>query len=308
MPGTFLTYLRQTQPVGTVGALTHTFFWFTASNAIDKVYSNPNFDPSKLKEGEKEVAIYCVHGTADWPCALDKVARRLIAKGLDPKISSVHLIAFEKRYQGKDIEFFAKHLIERIKENGHERVILVGHSRGGIINAFANEYFASKFNIDVGLIVNICAPFDGSYLANKLTSLLSNSIAQMSNGCSFLKDLNEKIAQSEIPYYFVAAQQDSIVDPLSTFNLEYVKKKPDSFTIYDRHGHLSILSSHRLVDKIYNLLTPLDSLFNQKIEDLEKKLDIADKDFSKEKYIEPGCKSKEVEENQEQSAEYRLSI
>ncbi|CAM2940570.1 putative lipase [Legionella steigerwaltii] len=240
------------QPISTTGMFAHAYNWLTSPSG-DQVYYNPFYD----KEGnpELETAIYFIHGTADQSSAFQNVAERLIQAGLPNEISSLNLLSFNNRYEGKSIEFFAEQLGDKIKANHHRRVILIAHSRGGLVASYFAEFLAKLAGIEVLLIIPIGAPFNGSYLAMKPLSWFSDSVKEMEIDSSFLKQLKEKIINSStIPYHFFIAIEDAIVPGESGYIKEYVDKNPNSLSKLDRHGHLSIMSSHRLVELIAFLL------------------------------------------------------
>jgi len=221
---------------------THVFSWI-ATTGGDYCYKNPNFS------GDEDIAIYCIHGTADRSASFQRMAERLLEKDLPSNISSINLVSFESRYQGKGIAFFAKQLADKIKANGHKKVILMGHSRGGLVIAHFAQYLAKEYDIEVVLVLSICAPFGGSHLAMQPLSFFSTSIDQMQIESDYLKNLNTSIEESAVcPYVFVGAEKDAIVTSDYAFVPTYVDHNKGSLLILDRHGHLSIMSSHRLVD------------------------------------------------------------
>ncbi|KTC78059.1 alpha/beta hydrolase [Legionella brunensis] len=262
MFSSFWKFIQDKQPVSTTGAIAHTYYWLTTLMSGDIIYHNPNFkapdtDDPTLRQG---VVIYCVHGTADQPGSFSRIAERLMQEGLPDYISAIHLVAFDSRYQGKGIKYFSKELIKKVVENGHKHVIFMGHSRGGVITAHAAQYRASQFGINVHLLYSICAPFGGSYLAIRPLSLFSTSVAQMEINSDLLKELNQSISETSDKYRFIAAKQDAVVLPEAAYVADYVAKEPDSKVIFDRHGHLSIMSSHRLVRYIHNGLLKLGEI------------------------------------------------
>jgi predicted alpha/beta hydrolase family esterase len=244
--------VKTTQPVSTTGMFAHTYYWLTYPSG-DQFYSNPVFKNEQHQD--KGTAIYFIHGTADQSSAFQRVAERLIQAGLPNEISSLNLVSFKQRYQGKNIEFFAEQLREKIKANQHQRIILIAHSRGGLVAAYFAEFLARSAGIEVVLICTIGTPFNGSYLAMKPLSWFSDSVREMEIDSEFLKQLKEKILENATGnYYFFIAKEDAIVPGESGCINEYVDKYPNSLIILDRHGHLSIMSSHRLVFHVTDLL------------------------------------------------------
>lgn len=238
----FVIWFKKNQPIDTTGMFTHVFSWI-ATTGGDYCYKNPNFS------GDEDIAIYCIHGTADRSASFQRMAERLLEKDLPSNISSINLVSFESRYQGKGIAFFAKQLADKIKANGHKKVILMGHSRGGLVIAHFAQYLAKEYDIEVVLVLSICAPFGGSYLALAPMSLFSRSVGQMQINSVYLKNLNTSIEKNAVcPYVFITAEEDGIVTCDCAFISKYVAQNKGSLLVLDRHGHLSIMSSHRLVD------------------------------------------------------------
>lgn len=243
---------KNTQPIATTGIFAHTYYWLTSPTG-DLSYKNPSYQPEKKQD--IETAIYFIHGTGDQSSAFKRVAERLIQKELPNTISCLHLLSFAQRYQGKSIEFFAEQLRNKIQENQHRRVILIAHSRGGLVAAYFAEYWARITGIEVPLVITVGTPFNGSYLAIKPLSWFSDSVKEMEIDSKFLRQLKEKIINSaQSAYHFFIAQEDAIVPGESGYIQQYVQKNPEALTILDRHGHLSVMSSYRLVHHISFLI------------------------------------------------------
>ncbi|KTD63839.1 putative lipase [Legionella santicrucis] len=241
------------QPIATTGMFAHSYYWLTSPSG-DQTYPNPSYD--KDKNQDRETAVYFIHGTADQSSAFQLVADRLIQAGLPNEISTLNLLSFDQRYQGKSIVFFAEQLREKIKTNQHKRVILIAHSRGGLVASYFAEFLAKQAGIEVPQIMTIGTPFNGSYLAIKPLSWFSDSIKEMEIDSDFLIQLKKKIMDDSFSnYHFFIATEDAIVPGESGFIQEYVTNHPNSLTILDRHGHLSVMSSHRLVAHIAALLS-----------------------------------------------------
>lgn len=243
--------IKENQPASYTGMLTHTFCW-VSSRAGNYHYNNPHATPS---ETDDRIDIYCVHGTADRPQAFARIAERLLAKGLPASIHSITLVSFDGRYQGKGIEFFAQQLMDKIRTDGAKRVILIGHSRGGLVNAYAAEYLAAQAGISVVSLFSLGTPFQGSTLAIAPTSWFSESVKQMEPDSPFLAKLREKILASSSLYYFIVGKDDYIVGSGRSHIPEYVASKPDSLIELETiHGHLSMMSSQKLIGQIHAIL------------------------------------------------------
>lgn len=246
------------QPISTTGMFAHTYYWLTSPSG-DQSYQNPNY--KNEQDHNSGTAIYFIHGTGDQPAAFQRVAERLIQTGLPDEICSLNLPAFDQRYQGKSIEFFAEQLRDKIKANHHQQVILMAHSRGGLVASYFAEFLAKEASIEVPLVITVGTPFNGSYLAVKPLSWFSDSVKEMEIDSQFLFQLKQKIIENPVSdYHFIIAKEDAIVLGNSGYIKEYVSKYPDSLRILDRHGHLSVMSSHRLVSHTSYLLR---NYFNQ---------------------------------------------
>lgn len=239
------TLFKENQPIGTTGIAPHLYEWIMSSGQ-DKTCQNPQH------AGDEHVGIYCVHGTADRDGSFDRVAERLLDKTLPKQIQSLHLPAFKGRYKGHSIGYFSQQLAEKIIANGHKKVILMGHSRGGLVIADFCEYLAKKHGIEVLLNVCICAPFGGSYLAQGPIAFFSDSIKEMQVDSNYLQMLNASIrAKPQSKYLFFSAEQDWIVPASSAFCTDLLDESTNKHIHLSRHGHLSIMSSHRIVSYIW---------------------------------------------------------
>jgi len=225
---------------------------FLKSKSKDRFIANPNYDPYC----ENPVAVYCVHGTADRSESFNLLAQRLKDE-IPSNIRGFHLVTFNRRARGISNEDFVAQLKAKIVANGDKRIILMGHSRGGLQVADVGEDLAVEGNITVDGIVPIAAPFKGSYLAMKPVSSLSKSVDEMRKGSDYLNDLNAKVERSNLRYCIFGAKCDRVVTKGSYLPTSLPVNSQT--TIYDRHGHLSLLSSWRLRDDIkafFNELYP----------------------------------------------------
>lgn len=238
----YLERLKNNQPISYTGAIRHSLLWLTASSS-DIIHANPLFQPQH--PGDPGIVIYCIHGTADRNTAFSLVSKRLLPK-LPTHISAIHMVSFHHRMLGIGIDDFANQLKDKIAHNQHQQVILMGHSRGGLVAAYYAEYLAAAARVNVNAVFTIGTPFAGSDLAMAPLTWLSTSVAQMQPNSQFLADLRAKLATTRIPYHYFAAENDAIVNHQSCCIAAHQEK----LRTYDRHGHLSVMSSHRLMDHI----------------------------------------------------------
>lgn len=230
-------------PVREVKFFLHARNWLF-SRAQDYVIPNPNFDP----KSKNITAMYCVHGTADYPGGLWGLAQKFLKAGLASHIKMIVLPNFPKRFRGQSIESFAEVLTDKIKFYEIDNVVLCGHSRGGLITAkFAVDY-AESAGINVVSSISYGTPYSGSAVATYPSNRLSTSVKQMQLNSPFLIDLKEKILSSKTRFYFIAAPKDLLVSPNSAIIHEYEEKYPGSALLLTRsHGHLSMLTSNKAI-------------------------------------------------------------
>jgi len=282
--------LPRIELVNITGAVEHSLLWLTASTS-DVVIPNPNFKATQdLADG---IVVYCIHGTADRTSSFHLIVNRMLAQ-TPSAISNFYLPAFDSRLMGIGIDDFAKQLAEKIRANGHKNVIIMGHSRGGLVAAYYAEYLAAADQVNVHAIIPICTPFGGSALAIMPLSWLSTSVKQMAKNSDFLRGLASRMLESQRQYFPVSAERD----PLVLKDSVCIPEHKDLLFTLDRHGHLSIMTSHRLVNYIRLRLAevcarvtgqPLEVFVippNQRLDDERKELEIDDACFEIDAQVE----------------------
>lgn len=189
-----------------VGTCQHVAAWLL-SGFSDKVYENPKF-----KKGMTGVAVYFFFGTADRIGAFDYIAKYILDADwkLSEKISSIHLLTFDHRFEGIPIESIAEQAKDKMVANQDTNVIVAGHSRGGLVAAYLTAYLAIHNKITVYRTICLGSPFLGASLATYPLTVFSESIKQMAYGSKFLKELNEKIKDSR-DFRYLAAENDELV-------------------------------------------------------------------------------------------------
>lgn len=232
---------------GTIkNSLRHVYSWLIGGG--DFTYLNPNY---KTENDHKRAVIYCVHGTADRSAAFSIIAN-LIYPYLPEDISAIKLVAFDHRAQGVGTDEFARQLRNKIQASNDQNVILMGHSRGGLVVAYFKEFLAQNANINVQNAIPICAPFQGSKWAIFFVSWFSESVKQMERESDFLRELNTKMLQSaaDKKYFFIGAEYDYIVPA----ELSCPSECEELLKIVKKHGHLSIMTSIELAEILLNFL------------------------------------------------------
>ncbi|MGQ3892096.1 esterase/lipase family protein [Legionella sp. CNM-4043-24] len=245
--------IKDCNPASYTGVLTHSLAWLTAGGE-ERVYKNTQYD-EKRATIEEPIDIYCVHGTADRAGAFKKIVKRLLKTDLPTNIRYIYLVSFEGRFQGNSIEFFSHQLLAKIQANKSGVVDLIGHSRGGLVNAWFAENLAIENNIRVRKQFGLGTPYSGSDLALPILAEFSMSVEEMKPDNRFLTDLQEQILVSKSQYYFVVGGDDIIVRDGRSHIPAYVEQHPESLIkLQTTHGHLSMMTSEKLVYQINAIL------------------------------------------------------
>src|SRR3990167_2858706 len=240
----------------TLGVVTHSAYWLQGKSE-DTILSNPCFKNSDSARG---YAIYCVHGTADGSYAFKKLVDRLLenrpgktSNWLPESVSTIHLLPFKGESSGVPIEAYAEQLVSYIIKNKDTHVILWGHSRGGDVAAYCAEFLAAKLDITVHGVFAFCSPFAGSSLAIFPLTTLSTSVAEMQPDSPFLKNLRTAMTrtkESRQKYYYFVAGKELLVYP----ERAVVEGQASHVTLMPDHGHLSILTSRKILKPIRKYL------------------------------------------------------
>ncbi len=252
-------WIKQHQPISVTGTVPHSLKFLKALFITPKLeYPNSHFKPQG-----NYVTIYCIHATADTVAGFSAFATRLNNR-LPNFVDRIVIVKFNKRFRNLGIEGFSDQLKQKISNDKSRNVVLMGHSRGGLVAAYFSENMAHEISAKVHLIVTFGTPFRGTSAANTFSCLFpaSSSVAQMKPNSEFLSELNERILQEPlIPYHHFAAENDSIVSIESSLRSEDKIDRdnpPPNTTLYDRHGHLSMMSSHRAVEKVAGFMNDLN--------------------------------------------------
>ncbi len=149
----------------------------------------------------------------------------------------------------KSITEFAKmlqHKVEEIQQETHHRnIILIGHSMGGLVCSYFNEYYANSG--DITKIITLGSPFKGT----RMTALgYGKNVKEMSPGSSLLKDLSEKMQNSKTEYYFIASKVDNLIIPWESASPNLPNQADDNRLILEDHGHLRLLISPKVFNQI----------------------------------------------------------
>jgi hypothetical protein len=226
------------------GAVLHIIDWVHSPND-DIIIANPNF--VRGIQSKPGIVIYCAHGTADRSASFKYISEHIVNQ-LPDTVSSIILVAFKGRMKGKSISHYANQLICKILKNRHENIILMGHSRGGLVAATTAEDLKHK-NIKIISVITICSPFKGTPRIVVPFNKLAQSLDEMMPHSDFLHELENKIKQNDvanansIPYFFISSEDD-VICPAEGCSIPSARFKT---TTLPNEGHLSIMNSEQLV-------------------------------------------------------------
>jgi triacylglycerol esterase/lipase EstA (alpha/beta hydrolase family) len=157
-------------------------------------------------------AILLVHGVLINDGVWFSLRRHLMAAGLGP----VYTVNYGPPLA--DIEHFADQLaatIERVRAaTGNARVLLIGHSMGGLVS---RAYLRRHGNACIDRLITIGTPHHGSMLARGLPG---TCMAQITPGNAWLKELNrEESRPLSIAITSIWSRHDSMVAPQASCEL-----------------------------------------------------------------------------------------
>lgn len=138
-----------------------------------------------------------------------------------------------------------KEEIEDIKAETHQdKIILIGHSMGGLVCSYYSEFIAKPGEVDK--VIALGSPFQGTRLA---ALGYGENVKEMSPNSSFLQHLTNRIQQSSIAYHYVASQIDNMIVPWQAAIPAHSSHTDNQLVLLD-HGHLRLLISPRVVERV----------------------------------------------------------
>ena len=138
-----------------------------------------------------------------------------------------------------------KKIIQQIKEDtGQDKIILIGHSRGGLVASFYAERLATPNTVVA--VINIATPFSGTQTA---VLGIINNVKELAPNAPFLTELKEKIQHSKISYYYICSKLDNLVIPWYSACPWQLRTSSNTF-ILDDYGHLGLLLSSRVINQV----------------------------------------------------------
>lgn len=221
------------------------------------------WNPLSWKDNKNEnesVPILLIHGSgfnqSEWIIG----RKHLMKKGCDKEMKKESQQPVRNVYsfnwdtsKNDDIEHYTSHLEKEINEILETRpnrdIILIGHSMGGLMAGYYTEYIAKSARVNVLKVITISTPWQGSSALEPFVNIRSflglNEMAkryqQMLPNSLFLRELNEMIRDSTVPYMTIGSYHDLMV-PYPSCHLESARSKTTLWGL----GHYSIIISSTL--------------------------------------------------------------
>lgn len=142
-------------------------------------------------------------------------------------------------------------IIEIQNQTPCDKVILIGHSMGGLICSYYTEFLAK--NNEVLMSIALGSPFLGTRLA---AFGKGEHVIEMLPESSFLKNLYERMRQSPQKYFYVASKIDNLISPWQSAIPHYdnddkaLENANDHCLILEDYGHLRFLISPKVIQQI----------------------------------------------------------
>lgn len=221
-------------------------------NAKYKKIKGTNYDPIIVKKDK--IPILLLHGKgfnqAQWIIGRyylnNKQCGSVFTMDYDGLISN------EKNKTIEDYSILVNEKILEIKnKTGHNEIILIGHSLGGLVASYYAEYVADLNGIIVKNVITIATPWHQppgiKYIAHK--HILYQQMSE-----PYLHKLRTKVIDSItkkfINYYTIGSETDLMVPD----QYSYIDSKIQRHQSYEYLGHYTIVASLKVWKYINNLI------------------------------------------------------
>ena len=153
--------------------------------------------------------------------------------------------------------------ILQIKQlTGQDRILLIGHSMGGMVAGCYAERYAEKDGVKIEHVVTIASPWQGSPLVDRfmLGPDAPKRYHQMSTSSGFREDLVAQALHSERTnarnYYSIGSKADIQVPG----SVSILSEDPRRQRLFSSMGHYGIVASPRVWSQIRSWL---DAIYTQ---------------------------------------------
>jgi hypothetical protein len=149
---------------------------------------------------------------------------------------------------GRSIATYAHFVQEKVKEiqkeTGRRDIVLIGHSKGGLVSSYFASCLADKIQAEVTDIITIGSPWAGTYAAKFALGL---DACEMRSESKFHQELRDQVgANQSIRYFHIASETDRVVLHPSSL----IGKDPSRQLLVKDTGHLGLVFSSRVASQI----------------------------------------------------------
>ncbi len=210
------------------------------------LYFGSRFIPLKITSF-KRTPILLIHGYLNEHCVWAYHARKLIGAKMGP----IYMIDLKEPFRSihDHVDVVARKVDEIKKETGCQKVILIGHSMGGIISALYALQVAPPGTVTE--VITIASPLKGTYMANLGIGKCAYDMhihSPLVDELAALMDTNHLIR-----FYHLATLNDLLVIPASS---AWINGPLHQTYILSGIGHVGMLFSPRVAKQILRWLCP----------------------------------------------------
>jgi len=197
---------------------------------------------------ERGLPILLVHGY----CNTSSVWAYIKWKLTRLKIGSVFILDLEHPFDS--IQKHAKTLAQKVeqieKETGSKKIILIGHSMGGLVSALYATKIAPAHKVTA--LITIGSPLAGTHLAK---FGLGENAREMEIDSLFLQEMQKLIHLNKtVQFYHIASKTDTIVLPYTS---SWIGGKLHKKRIFSGIGHVGLLYSPRVCSQLLDWIRSL---------------------------------------------------
>lgn len=210
-------------------------------------------DSRETSPRDEHCPIAFIHGLAgrksNWNCALNQLEERGAAQ-----LGQFHPISLRLANitLQDDVAQAVNELVALSKTNEKKSLMILGHSRGGLVALLAAQKLRCEHDIDIRGVVTIASPLKGSHWANRGNKYLGfckfSAFQELAVGSASLDKIAQIGLSGKFPVLHLVAKNDILVQP------ECAQLNGNSVVSIDT-GHMGILVDPKSIEVIFEWLT-----------------------------------------------------